>query len=75
MLFAAELKMRVREKGLMEYICREGAIVVGCDEVCLLLLPLRDFLMRFLRFASKFSSQISLRDCMLFAAQFVYEIS
>jgi hypothetical protein len=25
MLLAAEMKMRVREKGLMEYICREGA--------------------------------------------------
>ena len=32
MLLAAELKMRVREKGLMEYIYVEkGLIVLGCE--------------------------------------------
>jgi hypothetical protein len=35
MLLAAELKMRVKEKGvtdgIWDGICREGAIVVGCE--------------------------------------------
>jgi hypothetical protein len=31
MLLAADLKMSVREKGLKEYIRREGTIVVGCE--------------------------------------------
>jgi hypothetical protein len=56
-------------------IYREGAIVVGCERIWLLVLPLWDFLMGFLRFVCWFSSQISLWDSMLFAAYFSDEIS